>query len=313
MKKLLVIVSALIVAAACAAPPTTPTANTNSAATPSTTSLSEADAIAKEKATWAALEKKDMTTFASMLASDYVEVRDKVYDKASVLEDLKTLDLANATFSDWKVINIDKDAVLLTYNATIKATSKGKEVPPGPYRSSAVWVNRDGKWVANYYQETLAKTAPSQPTASSTPAKSSASPAAKAAEVTAPADPVAREKMVWDALKRKDYDSFASFLDDAQIEVEADGVYDRAGTLKGVRMFDASKWEQSDFKTVNFDSDAMLVTYLVKSSDPKVPQERHTTIWIKRDGKWKALFHQGTPANTSPQASTSPATKASAN
>jgi hypothetical protein len=76
-------------------------------------------------------------------------------------------------------------------------------------------------------------------------------------------------------------------------------------------MFDASKWEQSDFKTVNFDSDALLVTYLVKSSDPKVPQERHTTIWVKRDGKWKALFHQGTPAtNALPQASTSPATKA---
>jgi hypothetical protein len=315
MKKLLVIISALIVAAACAAPSTnreSMPANTNSAATSPTAALSEADAIAKEKATWAALEKKDMDAFANMLASDYVEVRDQVYDKASDLEDLKNLELSSADFSDWKVTNIDKDAVLLMYNVTVKATTKGQEVPPGPYRASSVWVNRDGKWLAAYYQETLARTAPPPPPPVNTPAKSSASPAAKAADVTAAADPVAREKMVWDALKRKDYDTFASFLDEAQMEVEADGVTDKAGTLKGVHMFDASKWELSDFKTASFDSDASLVTYLVKSTDPKVPQERHSTIWVRRDGKWRALFHQGTPAMPSaPESAASPAAHAS--
>jgi hypothetical protein len=322
MKKLFVIVCALIVAAACAAPPTNresaTTANTNSAEK-SGAPLSEADAIAKEKAAWAALEKKDLAAFGDMLASDYVEVGDeRVDNKASVLEYLKDLEISNPTFSDWKVMPIDKDAVLLTYNVTLKGTYKGKAFPPGPYRASAAWVNRDGKWQGIYYQETLAATAPPTPPPASTPAKSSASPAAKPADTAIPTDPVAREKMVWDTLKRKDYDTFASFLDDAQIEVEADGVSDKAGTLKGVRMFDASKYEQSDFKTVSFDSDATLVTYVVKSSNPKDPIERHTTIWVMRDGKWRALFHQGTPAmkpgmpGMSPSPKASPAAKAPA-
>jgi len=260
--------------------------------------LSEADAIAKEKSVWATLVKKDLDAFGSMLASDYIEVGDEnTFDKASVIVYLKDLEISDPSFSDWKVMPIDKDAMLLTYNVTVKGNFKGKEFPPGPYRASSAWVNRDGKWLAIYYQETLAKSSPMPPPPASTQtAKSGASPAAKPAEATTADDPVAREKMAWNALKRKDYDTFASFLDEAQIEVEADGVYDKAGTLKGVRTFDASKYELSDFRTASLDSDAALVTYVVKSSDPKSPPERHTTLWVKRNGKWLSLFHQGTPA-----------------
>jgi hypothetical protein len=287
--------------------------------------LSEAEAIAKEKAAWAALQKKDLDAFANMLASDYVEVGDEsTSDKAAVLDYLKDLEISDASFSDWKFIPIDKDAVLLTYSVTIKGSYKGKEVPPGPYRASGAWVNRAGKWLAIYYQETLARKSPMPPVPAATAtAKNSPSPPAKTAEAATAEDPVTSEKMAWDALKRKDYDAFASFLDDAQIEVEADGVYDKAGTLKGVRMFDASKYELSDFKTVSFDSDASLVTYVVKPLSPKEPLERHSTIWVKRNGKWRSLFHQGTPAtpslgdakvsptpSPSPKASPSPVAKA---
>jgi hypothetical protein len=316
MKKVLVIVSALILTAACAAPSNNreaPTANTNSAATPVAAMLSEADAIAKEKASWAAIQKKDYVGFGDMLATDYIEVGDAgTWDKPGILEHLKDLEISDVTFSDWKMIPVDNNAVLLTYSVNVKASFKGKEVPPGPYRASAAWVNRAGKWVAAYYQETLAKPSMPPPPAAKTSTTSSASPAARPAETTIATDPVSSEKMAWDALKRKDYDTFASFLDAGQIEVEADGVYDKAGTLKGVRMFDASKYELSDFKTANLDSDAALVTYVSKSSDPKAPQERHTTIWVKRDGKWRALFHHGTPAaSPSATAAASPSPKAS--
>lgn len=320
MKKIFVIVSLLIVAAACAAPPTNqsaPSANTNSAETSAAT-MTEADAIAKEKAAWAALEKKDYDAYGNLLTSDFIEVGDDgVVDKAGSVAASKDFTVADTRFSNWKMLPIDKDAVIVMYDVSFKGTFKGQEVPPGPYRASAVWVNRDGKWLAAYYQQTLAKTSPMPPPAANTPAaKSSASPA-KTAEALTGADLVANEKMVWDALKRKDYDAFAAFLDSAQVEVEAEGVYDKAGTLKGVHMFDASKFELSDFKTVKFDSDASLVTYVAKPSGPKAVQERHSTIWVNRGGKWRALFHQGTPempasAMTAPKASASPAAKAAA-
>ncbi|MCA1607498.1 MAG: nuclear transport factor 2 family protein, partial [Acidobacteria bacterium] len=119
-------------------------------------------------------------------------------------------------------------------------------------------------------------------------------PASSAAVTTPPADPVEREKMIWDLLKRRDYDAFASYLDPGQVEVEPAGVFDKAATLKNVRMFDASKGELSDFKTIKVNPNTDLVTYLVTIPGPPADKHFATTIWVNRGGKWAALFHQGT-------------------
>ena len=140
MKKLLALVSFLIVAAACTNQPTT---NTNTAPNANTSIMkaaapSEADMIAKEKAAWDTLKKKDYAAFGDLLASDYIEVTDeRVFDKAGIIADVKDFNLTDATFTDWKMIPIDNDAAILTYQTTLKATYKGAEVPPGPYRSAA--------------------------------------------------------------------------------------------------------------------------------------------------------------------------------
>ena len=299
MKKTLVIMSVLIVAAACGPPPTNrqaPGTSTNRAAeSMSPRALSQAELVEKEKAVWEALKKKDYDGFANMLANDFVEVgSDGVYDKAGIVRYLKDLEIVDLAFGDWLMIPIDKDAALLIYNVNVNGKFKGEEIPLGPYRAASAWVNRDGKWQAIYYQETLAEK--SRSPSAFPAATTSASPATKTVEVTTPEDAVEREKMAWDALRRKDYDAFASFLDDGQIEVERDGVYDKAGTLKGVRTFDASTAELSDFKTVKFTDASSLVTYSVKIPGPRPVQERASSIWVKREGKWRALFHQGTPA-----------------
>jgi hypothetical protein len=311
MKKILVMMSVLIVAVACAPPSTnrqaSNTSTNSSSDSPVVTGISEADAIAKEKATWEALKTKNYDAFADMLASDFAEVgSDGVYDKSRIVTYLKDLDFTDVSFANWKLIPIDNDAALLIYDVNIKGKFKGEEIPPGPYRAASAWVDRDGKWLAIYYQETRAEKSP--PPSSSPGAVTSASPATGMANVAVPEDPIEREKMVWDALKRKDYDAFASFLDDGQIEITADGASDKAGTLKSVRMFDASTAELSDFKTVKLTNDAALVTYLVKIPGPQPVQERSTTIWVNRGGKWRALFHQSTPATT-PAAAASPASK----
>ena len=71
-------------------------------------------------------------------------------------------------------------------------------------------------------------------------AATSPTPTAAAAPVTG-SDPSANDRIVWDLFKAKNYDGFASLLAPDLIEVEPDGVYDKAGTVKGVSMFDASK------------------------------------------------------------------------
>jgi len=304
MKKIIALVSLLMVAAACTTTPTankdvTSNANSNKGSeTKSTGAVSEADIVAKEKAAWDAIKKKDWDGFEKTLASDYVEVLDDgVHDKAASVNSVKDFILTDVTFADWKMLPIDKDAVIIIYTATVKGTFKGEAVPPGPYREASVYVNRNGEWITAFYQETLSRTAPPPPSPAATP-KPATSPAAKPAE-TGP-DVTANEKLVWDALKSGNFDAFASYLANDSVEVEAEAVYDKAGSVKGVSTFDFSKTTPSDWKPLKLDNDASIITYLVTIPGMKPGKEYHSTIWVNRDGKWRAVFHQGTPAAMTP-------------
>jgi hypothetical protein len=312
MKKLIAGVCFLLLVAACQ-----PVANENMAnanKTPETKAVappSEADMIAKEKAAWDAFRRKDADAFKKALAPEYIEIHDSgVKDTAAVVSDMKDVELSDVTFADWKMTTIDKDLVLLTYTTTQKGTYKGQAFPEGPYRTAAAYVNRNGEWLGVYFQETLTSKAPpppaSKPTAS--PGTSPASSPAKPAETSD--DVIANEKLVWDLFRTRNFDAFQTLLAPEFMEAEPTGLYDKAGTVKGVSEMDASQFELSDWKAVKFDEDAGLVTYTVTMKGPKPSKDYHATIWAKRDGKWLGFYHQGTPAGTAmPGASPSPSKK----
>lgn len=322
MKKILLFVSLLVVVAACAAPPTNLEAGPANAnlAEPKPVAMTETGAIANEKAIWDTIKNKDYDAFGNMLAADQMEVTGEgVMDKAGSIAGVKDFEPTEVTFSDWKFLSIDKDAYLITYTVDMKGKYKGKEFPPEKGRASSAWVNRDGKWIAFYHQETLVKPAPAMPPAKTdSKAKPESSPAVSTAAVAATSDAIANDKMVWNLFKNKNYDAFASLLAPEFIEVESDKVYDKAGCVAGVQTFDASKATLSDWKTAKLDDDAALVVYTVKVAGAPGLGERNATIWVNRDGKWLGLFHQGgteirppAPASTaSPSSSASPAMKA---
>ncbi len=302
MKKILVIVSMLIVAVACAAPPTNaPSTNANVATEPAAVAMTEANAIAKEKAIWDTIKNKDYEAFGNMLADDQLEVTgEAVNDKTGSLAGIKDFEPTEVTFSDWKFLSIDKDAYVITYTANVKGKAKGKDFPAESDRNSSAWVNRGGKWLAIYHQECQVKPPMPPPPA----AKAGASPSATAATVAPGSDPVANEKMIWDVLKNKNYDAFAAALASDSIEVEPDGVFDKVGSVKSARQFDFSKSVLSDFETVKLDDDASLVVYMVKDPGFAPNGERHATIWSNRAGKWLAVFHHGGTAVMKPGAMT---------
>ncbi|PYS25732.1 MAG: hypothetical protein DMF72_00925 [Acidobacteria bacterium] len=317
MKRFLALVSFLVLAAACTNQPMdnkNMTSNANSGDKMKAAGPSEADIIAKEKASWDAFRKKDADAFKKLLTPEYFGVNNSgVEDTATSIAAMKDTEISDVTFADWKMTTIDKDAVLLTYTATVKATYKGKSLPPGPYYEASAYVSRNGEWLDIYYQETLQQKMPMS-AATPAPAKSPSSPMAKAADTTD--DPVANEKLVWDAIKSKNYDAFGSYLASDSIEIEPEGLFDKAGSVQGVQGFDASKAEASDWKTVKFDDDASVVTYKVKVPGMKPNTAYHSTIWVKRDGKWRAFFHMGTPAQDltampAPEKSASPESKMS--
>lgn len=323
MKKVLVVVSMLMLAAACGTPPTnspTPVANTNSAESRSAPMMTEADAIAKEKAIWDSIKDKDYEAFGNMLGEDQLEVMgESVNEKAASIAGVKNFEPSEVTFSDWKFLSVDKDAFVVTYTVSMKGKYMGKEFPPETDRASSAWAYRNGKWLAVYHQECKVKPPMAMPKASA----AKASPAPAAAPPATGSDPIANDKIVWDLLKSKNVDGFAALLDTSFLEVEPDKVYTKDEAVKAVNGFDVGTSELSDWKTVKLDDEASLVVYTAKYKGGPPLGERHATIWAKRAGKWLAVFHHGGTevakpeamaapnAAASPKAPASPAAKAS--
>src|SRR5688572_4795615 len=73
-----------------------------------------------------------------------------------------------------------------------------------------------------------------------------------AADTSSPAlseaDATAKERAIWEAIKQKDYTAFADMLADDQIEVLSDGIHDKAASVAGVKDFEPSEVNFSDWK-----------------------------------------------------------------
>ncbi|HZG52554.1 MAG TPA: nuclear transport factor 2 family protein [Pyrinomonadaceae bacterium] len=285
-------------------------ADTNANANLSSTGGSAAaELIAKEKQLWDALKNRDHDAFGKMLAEDSVYVSsDVIGGKAATIEGVKNFAPTEVELSDWKTLVLDEDAAVVTYTVNARGTSGGQPLPPGALRTSTAWVKRGAEWVAVYHQDCPVEERPANQPAAET--SKPASGAANANTATPPPavnsgaadDPIAREKHLWDALKRKDWDTFAAGLAEDQLEVQPAGVSDKAGTLAAVKSYDFTKMTLSDFKATKFDADASLVTYMIKGQAPdgKPVQERAGSIWVNRGGKWLAIFHHSTPVTPTP-------------
>jgi hypothetical protein len=115
---------------------------------------------------------------------------------------------------------------------------------------------------------------------------------------------IAREKEAWEQIKKKNAQGFAGYLAEDQIYVTGDGVHSKAETIKGVTEAGPAEITFSDWKVLMVDKDAAIVTYTTKSGaavacGPEPVTQRESTVWVKRGGKWLAVFHQDTPAASS--------------
>jgi hypothetical protein len=312
MKRLLLLAALALAASACTTDTNTNTgagntnanANANTAAATPTPAAgpTQADLEAKEHQIWDAIKAKNWDAFSGMLADDFLLVEGGgVETKAKMLESIKKYDLTEYTFSDVRLVKVDADLAVLTYKVSEKSSYDGKPNPGKPALASSAWVNRGGKWVAAWHQESEAV---EMPAASPTPA-TAASPAASPAKAASPAASPATiasatdaEKAVWDAIKAKNSDAFGSYLLPDAYEVEPEGTMDKATSVKMITSFDASKWALSEFKETKLDADATLLTYKAAGPDHGKNMEMyHSTVWTNRGGQWKAAFHQGTVAS----------------
>ncbi len=113
----------------------------------------EADIVAKEKATWEAWKSKDEAAFRKLVAPEY---RESMSDRIGGLDDaiagMKKSELKSFTLSDTKVVFPDPDTGVLTYTVTLSGTSGGKDIS-GTYNAGAVWRKKGADWHLVFYSE----------------------------------------------------------------------------------------------------------------------------------------------------------------
>jgi ketosteroid isomerase-like protein len=103
-----------------------------------------------------AFERRNASAIRQLMTDDHVSVTAYYggpMSKAEQLASLPDLNLLEYTAGELQVHFLGKDVALVTYSLTQKGTFKGKKVPPHNY-AAAIWVNRNGKWLEAFYQDT---------------------------------------------------------------------------------------------------------------------------------------------------------------
>ncbi len=110
-----------------------------------------------EKSAWEAYKNKQADAFKALMSKDYYGVYSEgVKTLDAELADMAKTDLRDYSFADMKVVFPHPKVAVLTYKATVQATSDGKDIS-GTYNSGSVWIQHGGKWVGACHAEAKAQ------------------------------------------------------------------------------------------------------------------------------------------------------------
>jgi uncharacterized protein DUF4440 len=103
------------------------------------------------------LKTGDMRLFAGLIADDAVFVNPGgMAGKAEVVKNASEVRLKSYSMEDIRFVSISPESGMITYKLTENGVAHGKEFSAQVY-ASALWVQRDGKWVSLFSQETPAR------------------------------------------------------------------------------------------------------------------------------------------------------------
>lgn len=106
-----------------------------------------------EKSTWEAYKNKQADAFKALMSKDYSGVyAEGVKTLDGELAAMTKSDLRDYSFSDVRVVFPHPKMAVMTYKATVQASTDGKDIS-GTYNSGSVWVQQGGKWVGVFHTE----------------------------------------------------------------------------------------------------------------------------------------------------------------
>ena len=163
MKKTLLAVAALSILVACGSVPARAAGVKSEEGKAAAMSSMKGDAALQQKLAtlerkaWEAFKSQDLKMMKEVVAEDALSADMNGFATMDHFESMmKDYLVESFTLRDWKLIRLGKEAAVLVYVVTVSAKYKDQPVPPGPYFASTTYLERGGKWVAVYHQETLA-------------------------------------------------------------------------------------------------------------------------------------------------------------
>jgi hypothetical protein len=236
--------------------------------------------IGKEKEVFDLTAKGDYAGWAGLLADDALAVYDTGYaSKAEVLKYVTGMSDFHGSMDQVRIMPIGETAALIIYKMTQGWTEQGKPMAREYYVSS-LWVERGGKWLSQFWQETDSNL-PDDELSSQV---------------------LAKEKEILDALVRNDWTAFANLLADDLVAIDEDGIHSKKELLERMR---AAEVRFSDYKMENVkvipQTNGAIVAYretLVGSEHGK-PFRRHIythSHWERRGDKWLMTMFQDSTA-----------------
>jgi len=118
------------------------------------------DALAKqleanERAINVAVQKGDLAGFNALVASDgFAMDGSGLMAVSEFVKMFNQMKIATFTIDQVKVMSLNDTAAVITYRFTGKGTMMGQPIP-SPTLASTTYVNRGGKWLAVFHQETI--------------------------------------------------------------------------------------------------------------------------------------------------------------
>ena len=113
--------------------------------------------VAKESEELNALKNGDLNVFGSLLADEAVFLNGRgPSSKAEVVKHVAGFKLLEYSIEDVRFVAVSKNSGLITYKLTEKGSVNGREFTDQVY-VSALWTEREGKWVCLFSQETAMK------------------------------------------------------------------------------------------------------------------------------------------------------------
>jgi hypothetical protein len=112
--------------------------------------------VAQTQAVAQAQKSKDGDTLKRLLTDDFQQVgsEGKLHDKDDLTGDAKDGKLTDYTLYNLKVLSIDENAAIVTYDAVIHMTEGDDLLAPRYQHLSDVWVKQGDQWRLRFQQAT---------------------------------------------------------------------------------------------------------------------------------------------------------------